>query len=353
MVLALAGVWFFNVDNVFADMRFQQGQTYTDAPNAGLNEQIVGLDFLLQAVRMEPGQDFYYLNLGRSMMNITDIRRQTGDAQAGQPKPDARIEDLLRQQDALAVQAFIMRQTPLELLSYARIVLERARALNPLNKDHYANLARLYSFWFSRFDHNPEQLRQSIEWYRQGHEIAPQDVVILNEYAGAVALMGSDAKSSGDEATAQASYAQAHQLLEQSKQLDPRYADTDTRLAELLRIEGRAAEATDRYVALLETNPHALDAQINAIIEGLRGQPDQLKRLRDVYAAAATKKPDDAPLYSFMGLLSVRAGDLPRASESYARLTQLQPSNVEARRNYALVLSDTQQYQQAATEAKA
>jgi tetratricopeptide (TPR) repeat protein len=285
-------------------------------------------------------------------MNVTDIRRQTSNTPAGQPKPDARLEDLLRQQDASAVQSFVQRLAPLELLSYAQVVLERARQLNPLNKDHYANLARMYSFWFSRFDHNPEQLRQSIDWYRQGHDIAPQDVVIMNEYAGAVALMGSDAQSRGDQTTAQASYAQAQQLLEQSKQLDPRYTDTDTRLAELLRLQGRAAEATDRYVALLDANPHALDGQINAIIEGIRGQPDQLKRLRDAYAAAAAKKPDDAPLFSFIGLLSVRAGDLPRAAESYAQLTKLQPNNVEARRNYALVLSDTQQYQQAATEAE-
>jgi len=353
MVLALAGVWFFNVDNVYADMRFQQGQTYTDAPNAGLDQQIVGMDFLLQAIRMEPGQDFYYLNLGRTLMNITDIRRQMSNTPGGQPKPDARLEDLLRLQDAPAVQSFVMRETPLETLSYARVVLERARQLNPLNKDHYANLARMYSFWYSRFDHNPEQLRQSIDWYRQGHDIAPQDVVILNEYAGAVALLASDAQTRGDQAAAQASYTQAQQLLETSKQLDPRYADTDTRLAELLRLEGRAAEATDRYVALLGSNPHALDSQINAIIEGLRGQPDQLKRLRDVYAAAVAKKPDDAPLYSFMGLISVRAGDLPSAAESYTQLVKLQPNNVEARRNYALVLSDTQQYQQAATEAEA
>jgi tetratricopeptide (TPR) repeat protein len=211
----------------------------------------------------------------------------------------------------------------------------------------------MYSFWYSRFDRNPEQLRQSIDWYRQGHEIAPQDVVILNEYAGAVALLGSDAQARGDQAAAQASYTQAQQLLEESKRRDPKYADTDTRLAELLRLQGRTAEATDRYVALLETNPHALDQQINAIIEGLREQPDQLKRLRDAYAVATTKKPDDAPLYSFMALLSVRAGDLPGAAESYARLTQLQPNNVEVRQNYALVLSDTQQYQQAVTEAEA
>jgi tetratricopeptide (TPR) repeat protein len=198
-----------------------------------------------------------------------------------------------------------------------------------------------------------DQLRQAIEWYKQGHEVAPQDVVILNEYANAVAQFGSDALARKDDAAAQAAFAQAQQLLDQSKQLDPRYGDTDMQLANLLRSEGRAAEATDRYLALLEQNPHALDSQINVIIDSMRDKPDQLKRLREVYATAVTKKPEDAALYSFIGLLSVRAGDLPRASESYAKLTQLQPNNMEARRNYTLVLSDTGQYQQAATEAQA
>jgi hypothetical protein len=201
-------------------------------------------------------------------------------------------------------------------------------------------------------DRDPNQLNQAVEWYKQAHEqIAPQDVVILNEYAGAVALRANYAQERNDAAAAQADLALAQQLLEQSKLLDPRYGDTDARLAELMRMQGRAAEATDRYIALLDQNPHALDSQINAIIEGLRDQPDQLKRLRDAYAAAATKAPDDAPLYSFIGLLSVRAGDLPRAADSYAKLTQLQPNSLDARRNYTLVLSDTQQYQQATDEA--
>jgi hypothetical protein len=351
MLLGLAGVWFFNVDNVYADMRFQQGQGYTDAPNSSVEQQIVGMSYLLDAIRMEPEQDFYYLNLGRTLMNITDIRHQTNDAPLGQVKPDAKVEDLLRLSDPFAVQSFVQKP-PLELLSYAQAVLERARQINPLNKDHYANLARLHSFWYSRMDHDPNQLNQAIEWYRQAHDqIAPQDVVILNEYAGAVALRANYARDRNDAAAAQADFALAQQLLEQSKQLDPRYGDTDTRLAELMRLQGHAAEATDRYIALLNTNPHALDSQINAIIEGLRDQPDQLKRLRDTYAAAVTKQPDDALLYSFIGLLSVRAGDLPRAAESYAKLTQLQPNSIEARRNYTLVLSDTQQYQQATDEA--
>jgi tetratricopeptide (TPR) repeat protein len=302
---------------------------------------------------MEPGQDFSYLNLGRTLMNLTDIKRQTNNTPLGQPKPTAQLNDLLRMTDDQQVQEYVFKQPPLETMSYAQAVLEQARGLNTLNKDHYANLARLHSFWYSRMNRDIDQLRQAIEWYKQGHEVAPQDVVIINEYANAVTQLGSDALARKDDAAAQAAFAQAQQLLDQSKQLDSRYGDTDMQLANLLRSEGRAAEATDRYLTLLEQNPHALDSQINAIIDAMRDKPDQLKRLREVYASAVTKKPDDAALYSFIGLLSVRAGDLPRASESYAKQTQLQPNNMEARRNYTLVLSDTGQYQQAATEAQA
>lgn len=351
-LMTLAGVWFFNIDNVYADMRFQQGQIYIDSANAGIDQQFAGMSYLLDAIRMEPEQDFYYLNLGRSLMNIVDIRRQTPNTPLGQPKPDARVEDLLRQPTTEAAQVFIYRQTPLETMSYARAVLERARELNELNKDHYANLARMYSFWYSRLTRDPAQLAEAAEWYRKGHEIAPQDVTILNEYAGSLALQGSQAQLQNDSAKAQSYFEQARQTLEKSKQLDPLYADTDLRLAELLRLQGRSAEATDQYIALIQRNPRALDSQIGLIIEGLRDQPELLRRLRDAYAAAVEKKPDDATLYSYIGLLSIRTSDMARAAEAYAAQVRLQPGNFEAHRNYTLALSDTRQYQQAVQAAQ-
>jgi len=352
-VAALWGAWSMNIDNVYADMRFQQGQSYVDASNAGLEQQIVGMNFILQAIRMEPRQDFYYLNLGRTLMNITDIRRQMSDTGIGQPKANPQLSDLLRLQDALAVQTFVLRQSPMELLSYARVVLEYARDLNPMNKDHYANLARMYNFWYTRFDRNIEQLRLSTEWYEKAHAVAPQDVVILNEYAGSFMLQGNDAQSRGDTAAASAAFAEASRLLERSKQLDPNYPDTDSRIAELLRLQGNAEEAVNRYIALIEKNPHALDSQLNGIMDGLRDQPALLLRLRDAYDVALAKTPDDPSLLSFVGTLSMYGGDLERATETYAHQAQLQPDSIEARRNYMLVLSDTKQFAQAASEAEA
>ncbi len=351
-VLALAGVWFFNIDNVYADMRFNQGQGLSDSPNAGLEQQIVGMTYYLDAIRMEPGQDFYYLNLGRTLMNITDIKRQTNNTPLGQTKPTAQLNDLLRMTDDQQVQEYVVKQTPLETMSYAQTVLEQARSLNTLNKDHYANLARMHSFWYSRLTQDPDQLRQSIDWYKQGHAVAPQDVTILNEYASAVALMGNYTRSKNDETTAQQYYDQAAQLLAQSKALDPRYSDTDLRLADVLRLQGNASQAIDMYLKLLEANPHALDSQVSQIADSMRTQPDQLRRLRDAYTAAVAKKPDDAALNSFIGLISIRMNDLPQAAAAFGRWTQLQPQSLEAHRNYTLVLSDTRQYPQALAEAQ-
>jgi tetratricopeptide (TPR) repeat protein len=351
VVIALIGAWFWNVDNVFADMRFQQGQNYIDSPQPTLQQQLTGMGYLLDAIRMEPSQDFYYLNLGRNLMTITDIRRQTQNATMGQPKPDAYVEDLLRV-DNQAAQDIILNQSLLGDMSYTQAVLQQAYDLSPMNKDNPANLARFYTFWYSRFNQDPKQLQQAIDWYVKAHEAAPQDVVILNEYAGAVALMGNYLQQHGDQAAAQAQYDQASALLQQSKQLDAKYPDTDVRRADLLRIQGKYSEATDLYIAQLTSNPHALDSQIATIINSMQGQPEQLQRLQTAYEAAVVQKPDDAQLYAIIGQIAVVSNDLERARNAYAKQAELQPQSFDALRNYTLVLSDTRQYQQAITEAQ-
>jgi tetratricopeptide (TPR) repeat protein len=276
-------------------------------------------------------------------MTIVALRAEAlgPGADLGQLDPDARVETLLRLPDAVAVQNFVLQRSPLELMSYARAVLERAHEINPLNKDHLANLGRMYNFWYQTLadGQDPELLRQAVEWYRRAHEVAPQDVTILNEYASAVARLGD--------------YQQAEQLLEQSRALDPRYPDTLARLGELLRLQGRYAEAVDQYLALIERDPHGLDGQITAIAAQLGDAPDQLLRLRDGYAALAQQRQDDAGLLAVVGLLSDRAGDLGAAAAAYGRVVQIQPENLEARQNYTLVLSDMLQYERAAQEAQA
>jgi tetratricopeptide (TPR) repeat protein len=343
LILVFLGVWAFNVDSVLADMRLQQAQGYIDNQSARLDQQIVGASYLLDAIRMEPDQDFYYLTLGRSLMTMVSLRtdeaRRVG-APLGQVDPNASVAALLQLDDTAELQAFVLRRTPMELMSYARAVLLRAQQLAPLNKDHAANLARMHNFWYQTLSGGQDRaaLVQAIEWYQRAHAIAPQDVAILNEYASAVAR-------SGD-------YDKALALLETSRSLDPLYNDTLLRKGEVLRAQGRYAEAVDEYLALLDRDPYVLDGQISVIATALSSDPAQLTRLRDRYSAAHAARPNDPQLSSIVGLLSVRAGDLETAAGAFAEAVRLQPDNLEARQNYTIVLSDLLRYDQAAQQAQ-
>jgi tetratricopeptide (TPR) repeat protein len=351
MIGALTAVWSFNVDNVYADMRFQQGQNYTEGQQTGLDQYLIGSSFYLDALRMEPDQDFYYLNLGRSLMSIVDIQRQSTNQDLGQVRSNAKSFDLLQYQEPAELQQFVVSQPPMVLMSYAEAVLLDAQRLSPLNKDHFANLGRMYNFWYSRLQREPAILDKAVDWYRRGVEVAPQDVSILNEYAAIVAVKASEAQKRGDQATADQSFNLANELLLRSAKIDPRYRDTDSRIAEVLRLQGRYEEAVDRYLVILASNPRALDSQITAIIEALRSQPALLLKLRGAYEAAIATNPDDFASQALIGLMAARGNDLPRAAAAFNEVIRIQPNNLEARQNYTLVLSDMLQYRQAADQA--
>jgi tetratricopeptide (TPR) repeat protein len=347
LVITLGAVWWFNLNPIYADMRFQQGQAYSGQPNSGLDGLILGMNDYLATIRGNPREDFYYLNLGRTLMNIADRLRAQG-APLGEPNPEAQVNDLLRLQDPDQIQKFVVARSPLEVLSYAEAVLHRARELNPLNKDHYANLGRLNNFWYSWIQ-DPTRLQESLDWYQQVNKIAPQDVTLINERAGVTIQLGSYARATGSEDEAARNFNEAEQLLQQSKELDQRYVDTDARLGDLYRLQGRLAEATDLYVRVIEHSPNQLDSSIERIADSLEAEPDLLRKLRDVYSENAG---DDALLYAISGLLSVRVGDMEQAIEAYKQATTLQPQNVEYHRNFTIVLSDTRRYDQALSEAR-
>lgn len=350
LVLTGGAVWWFNLNPVYADMRFQEAQAYSDNPQAGLREEVVGLDKYLDTIRRDPDEDFYYLNLGRTLMNTADLLRAQGAA-LGEPAPGAKVDDLLRLSSIDDVTQFITSKSPLALMSYAEAVLLRARDLNPRNKDHYANLARLNSYWYS-WTNDPQRITQSADWYKQATEVAPNDVAIANERASAVALLGTYTEKQGDAAGGKALYAEAEQLLARSRLLDPRFNDTGGRLAEVYRLQGKLAEATPLYTATLAVNPHQFDANVEGIATSYQAQPELLKQIQQAYLAAAAARPTDASLQAIAGLMSVRAGDLEGAVKVYAAAVAAAPNRLDFVRNYTLVLSDTRRYPEALAQAQ-
>jgi tetratricopeptide (TPR) repeat protein len=250
-------------------------------------------------------------------------------------------------EDRTAVATFVQNSSPLELMSYARAVLREARALNPMNKDHYANLARLNNFWFN-WTRDVSKLNNSSRWYQQANEIAPQDVTLLNEHAGVLMLLATFA---GGQEGAPDYAEQAAQLLERSHELDPSYFDTTVRLAELYRIQGNLEQSAQFYEQVIQQDPQRVDPALETLISTFNGHPDLLLRLRDAYSQVAEQQ-NNARYYSVAGLLSVRGNEMEAAVDLYEQATKRAPNNLEHRRNYTLVLSDTRHYNRALSQAQ-
>jgi tetratricopeptide (TPR) repeat protein len=331
-------------------MRFQQGQNYTDSASTTGNtdQQIIGMTYYIDAIRMEPSQDIYYLNLGRSLLRFADIRRRQAPVTTPTEQTTA-LPLLLQQTQPVDLQGFLMQRSPVELLQYAEATLRKAHEINPRNKDHFANMARLYIFWYTRMDANPEILQSALSWFRDGMNVAPQDVTIINEYIEALLTYATTIQAN-DPATATATIAEAEQMLVRSQRLDQRYRDTTLRQANVLRAKGEYAAAVDIYVSLVVKTPRILDAQITAIIEELRPYPELLVKLRDAYNETMANQ--DTLTISIIGLMSSRLNDHPNAIKAFQRLAELQPDSLEAQQNYTLVLSDAQEYQSATLQAE-
>jgi tetratricopeptide (TPR) repeat protein len=334
---AMALSWHVNIAPMIADTVYQRAQSIIDRPSATAAQLIDGTSQLVTAISLDPYQDFYYLSFGRGLLAISaqQIARDGIGVPSTQP---INIDDVVHM-TPFGLRTFLSQHHAIDLLELAHMSLDRARQLSPLNKDHYANLGRLYVFWRQHDNQNQQLLPQAESWYRRGADIAPYDVTILNEWAGVLLTMNR--------------IDEADSILQRSMTLDPRYLDTAVRRAELTRLRGDVDASIDQYLAVLARDPHALDAHIIALARSLgTAHPEALLRLRDGYVAVLTQTPDDIRIHAIIGLLSDRAGDRERAAAAFRAIIARQPANLEARRNLTIVLSGMLRYEEAYSEAQ-
>jgi tetratricopeptide (TPR) repeat protein len=349
LVLGISSAWSFNLDNALADMRFQQGTSYAEAAtNSGnTDQQIIGLSYFLDAIRMEPNQDYYYLSAGRSLLNLADSKRRIGgNAIASQP---SELRELLSKESAIDIKDYIEPRATHDIVKLAESMLLAAHDLNQYNKDHFANLARLYTFWYTRVEQSPELDAAILSWFEKGVANAPNDVSILNEYTGALINRANRLRDTNPAESARMRE-QAHAALERSMELDPKYSDTAIRIADLRYADGKYTEAMPLYAEILKNNPHALDGQISTIVDQLSGTPVLLEQLRTAYKA--TPYQNDRLLLSILGLIASRLQNYPEAIAAFGQLVAIQPNSIEALQNYTIVLSNGLEYENAAIQAE-
>jgi hypothetical protein len=119
---------------------------------------------------LNPTEDFYDLWLGAAFLDKANTQQQT---------PSILSNGITM--DALMNMSFenIYQLNQADSLIAAQAVLQYARALNPLNTDHSANLARLHRRWADLKASDPaarqQELEASAEYYRQATSLSPDN----------------------------------------------------------------------------------------------------------------------------------------------------------------------------------
>lgn len=336
-LLALVGIWFWNIDVTYADMRFNQGQQWADGQS--FDRELLAYAAYSDALRSEPHEDFYYLYYGRTLLALAQIVGQqqaqlvqegklSQEVMARQPTasasladlPDVSYKQILNDRTAYTELArWFLNHGSFEILNYARLAMDQARQLSPLNKDHYANLGRIYATWY-RSTKDPQKLDLAIESYEKAHEVAPQDVVLMGQWASLVAMKDPQ---------------QAEQILREAIRLDEagnpapdrRYAENFVRLGEVLRARGDLQGAAAQYAEAASIDPRVFGRLIDL---------DPGRKLEQEIRSALAKDPALLRLFA----------------QGYGRYLERKPENLDAHLTYTTLLSDALDYRGALEEAQ-
>ena len=270
-----------NIQTVQADTYYKQGMAYE---GAGQWEGAVVL--YTEAARLEPQEDYYYLFLGRALLQLADMTKP-GNALLPADLSNVPTRDLLGLAERGARSG-----TREDLMRAAQAALVAARRLNPLNTDHSANLARLNRAWaFADAlgpNDNPTDARlreilatpnnkvdtarldQALTYYQQATALSPQNAQLWNELATVQFIRN-------DLAGAQAS-------IDRSLALDQRFPAT--------------------YLLL-----------------GMCGMRPATNRARWLPIRQAGKlAPNDLSTLSAVGVFSAETGDLQGAADAFAQI---------------------------------
>ncbi|MDQ4077790.1 MAG: tetratricopeptide repeat protein, partial [Chloroflexota bacterium] len=225
-----------------------------------------------EALRLQPNEDRYYLNMGRALME--KARTLTDDP---------------AQRDAY--------------LQQARNVLEQAQASNPLNTDHTRNLANLHRAWAALLSDPTEKashLAQAHIFYEQAVQLSPNNAALWNEWATLH--------------MEQEQYDEAREKLEHSLALDDRFVTTYLLL-------GNLEVEMEQYEAAIQAYDRALEVDSDTLT-ALSGKALALSRLERMEEAIQVNRqalqvaPDDYVTLKNLALLYRDHGNYDQALQS-------------------------------------
>ncbi len=266
LLLVLSFASYSNLRVIQADIAFKTGDIF-----ARPGSWLVSISIYKRANNLAPNEDYYYLFLGRAYLEYAKTLDDT-------PERESIVEQ-------------------------AAADLKRAQEINPLNTDHTANLARLYSLWatFSQdADVRQERGRISSEYFNQAVSLSPKSARLYDEWAVLLLSVLGEPE-------------EAKIRLDKALEIDPYYDWTYALLGDYY-IQEEAQTADDQSETRIAALQMAADYYSQALEKGQGiASPDMLFN----YAVA-------------LGSVRTQLNEIPGAIESYEMALGIMPDSPDS-----------------------
>ncbi len=303
-----------NLNGLAADVYQKQGTSLDSQQRYAESTQSFA-----SALALVPTQDYYALFLGRGYLELASAAAsQPPSAASGGPSQPT-LESLLARPASDAA-----KLSQADALASAEVALKRARDLNPLDPDHYANLSRMYRLWGQTTDKSKVAL--AAQYAMLAATLSPHSAQIYDEWAATLMVQG-DLPG----ALAKAQYA---------ADLDPQYAAPRVILGDVRLAQNQIDGALVDHLAALDLDPTALsdsgfEHRVSAYVATGKAQA-----LADKYAQILEQQPSRTVRVSYAFLLT-ELNQPSAAVEQFRVVVDEDPSDWVAARNLAVAYART------------
>jgi tetratricopeptide (TPR) repeat protein len=321
-IIVPLGITFSNLQPIAADIVYKQASPWDQQgareliQGTGIQGFDLAIEHYRKAIDLARNEDFYYLWLGRALLEKAKVTPNTATTRA--IADDASFNRVIDNGPTnwnrpngsdLLPSAQLSKE---DLFTAARIILEEARVINPLNTDHSANLARM---WRQMADITADPAVQRTRYessareYNTATSLSPNNAQLWNEWGS---LLLSPSFRDMD---------QAWQKLERSLTLDRKFSQTY-----LLRASWNMEQAA----AIDRTKDEATWRKyINAA----------QKELKDAVAI----DPNAIQALQELTRIALQLNDLQEAISTTQAMIKINPGDWNSLKNLAVLYSDTKQ----------
>ena len=307
-----------NLNVIVADIYFKQAEPYH-------NKRMWDASIILhqQAIKLTPKEDYYYLFLGAAFL---EKAKSVPVYQSVWPYP-LNVEKVIN----LAPHE-IVQLGKSDLLECSRLVLERARQINPLNTDHSANLGRLYRTWAELVpdpQQRAEKIQTALKYYEQATSLSPHNAQLWDEWGLVYFVVGD--------------YEAAIEKYQHSLTLDTEFPQTYLSLGDAYMATKQLDLAADAYEKALALQPNIVQA--HSVLGYIYAQQGRIEDAIRENLAVVELSPQDYNAHKNLALFYQQQGRLDEAlAEAQTALSLAPESEKQGVQNFIAQLMSTGEF---------